>query len=1777
MSIPDEVARAAFGSEEPAAPYNAVANLAADFDGYAMYLNRSQDEVNTGADSVRTAANSVASAGQGEVVLTVPLDPEFAQQGLTVSALGQAPNATAELDGTTCTFHLKDASGTYEFSGASADFAGIMQASALTLTVSIPDEVARAAFGSKVPSSSVNEIASGVYEVTANLYALENGMPVFLTTLAPDGLAEVTGEIREDGAVINGGRLLATYDGTYSLSVWLDGSFTWSSLGACDSNAEGSLNIGDKNGDQASFVLQDLSGTYKFSGASVTKDGNTYSELYLAIDLANTTNWYPSNVAPYSGNEDLAPGTYTVTANLYVPGEHNPILVGYNAYMGSSDFPPTTPVSESGTLVIDEDGNATLDLPILCRAFLLKSIDSTSDTGAHVIDYTWVDETLSAFAYSTTGYISHFTFALDDLSTGLYLFDDCHEFPLPVGQDWYLPMYLRVDLANAKDANDDTKDVYDIDVTDPTGSVTLKLTTTDKVLAKKAESAVLSMSRITEGADYDSVEQQLDDMVSKSGMPFAIFNLSASLADGTSLDLAEFDSATYVLNCAFDIFGNGKFLSDCFFYFTYAGGKLQRFEGNNAYNAGGAASGQVIVDWDATASNATFVLAYASYAYTMPGNVSLEDAATGVSVAGTVTDYASPIYMQGVFDPLLVVNVDVSGERAKTVRGILDSGQAPYATYEVTTFAPTIQGKSRQREIDLWSWKNHTDAYAFSLPVASADATVYLVNVESDGSVSMTPVTELASVSSVVVANGKATVTWDAPQDLSTYYQQTAVFSALYRGATGDPDNEGYAYYAVVSNADADKIVPAEPAAASGLTYTGAEQTGVAGGEGYTLSGAYRATDAGTYTATATPAEGYTWKDGSKGAKTIEWSIAPATLTATYAGERVMRGASPAYAVDVTGFVGGETVLTAAGLTLPAIAEADRPAASELVTGFEKVLAPSGGSARNYQFKYVAGTLKVTAAAGDLKPGTYTVTANLFVPGELNAVLVGKNAYLTNPSTPLTDGQAPLTPVSDNATLTVGQDGSITLDLEVVNPVFTLQKIGGGTNAQAEVTGMGDSVGASDAAYKTRISGLSVRLGDTSGTYVFSDCLEYPTLLGQVWTVPLTLNVDFSGVDTVDPDPEPAPDPDSPTQVQAPAANVGLVYNGRTQAGVAASGAYSLTGATAKDAGTYTATATLNDGYAWADGTAGAKTVTWTIAKAKLTATYAGETVVEGGSPAYAVDVTGFVGGETALTAAGLTLPAVGAVAPGKLVAGATFSLAPAGGAAKNYTYTYVAGTLKVTAPVDTIAPGTYQITANLYVPGELNPVLGRNAYLTNASTPITDGNAPLTPVSDNARLVVRADGSRVLVIPVVNPVFTLQGAESGDNAKVLGAARSSDVVGSAQVKDRISELYVELGDDSGSYQLGACSEYPTLLGQYWDVPLRISADFSSLSRLSDSTDAAVPGDKGDSGDNGGNKGDNNGGNGQNGGGNADGNGGGNGSGTNGNSADNGNGTNGDAGNPGGYRLAAGTYTVTANIWLSDRSATGLPLMPYLTSGDFPPMYPVTGNATLTVDESGHATVRVPISIQGKVMTVSGISGLDVVGAEYSGGYVSAVTVDLGTITDMSGVITQGCSATIVMGSLASTISGITGSHTWPATFQVVFTGVPVSGNAGSSYDWGAAVNGGGALAAGVGALAATGAGASADMEFLSVATKAANAATLGAYAGDLEADAAQRTSAAYARTAASQATAALDPDASSGTDATAALALAAALSGEGVPTADASAQALSAAFLAGGDSAKKE
>ncbi len=73
----------------------------------------------------------------------------------------------------------------------------------------------------------------------------------------------------------------------------------------------------------------------------------------------------------------------------------------------------------------------------------------------------------------------------------------------------------------------------------------------------------------------------------------------------------------------------------------------------------------------------------------------------------------------------------------------------------------------------------------------------------------------------------------------------------------------------------------------------------------------------------------------------------------------------------------------------------------------------------------------------------------------------------------------------------------------------------------------------------------------------------------------------------------------------------------------------------AVDVGEYTATATLREGYTWSDGSTDPVDITWFITKAELTAAYKGETIASGDTPSLEGEVTGFVNGETAATAAG--------------------------------------------------------------------------------------------------------------------------------------------------------------------------------------------------------------------------------------------------------------------------------------------------------------------------------------------------------------------------------------------------------------------------------------------------------------------------------------------------------------------------------------------------------------
>ncbi len=94
------------------------------------------------------------------------------------------------------------------------------------------------------------------------------------------------------------------------------------------------------------------------------------------------------------------------------------------------------------------------------------------------------------------------------------------------------------------------------------------------------------------------------------------------------------------------------------------------------------------------------------------------------------------------------------------------------------------------------------------------------------------------------------------------------------------------------------------PQAKTGLTWTGAELTGVDEGTGYTLTG-HTAADVGNYTATAVLLDGYQWTDGSLESKDIPWSIAKSTTPP--AAPSGLAGVAPTSADGADGKITGTT------------------------------------------------------------------------------------------------------------------------------------------------------------------------------------------------------------------------------------------------------------------------------------------------------------------------------------------------------------------------------------------------------------------------------------------------------------------------------------------------------------------------------------------------------------------------------------------------------------------------------------------------------------------------------------------------------------------------------------------------------------------------------------------------------------------------------------------------------------------------------------------------------
>ena len=181
---------------------------------------------------------------------------------------------------------------------------------------------------------------------------------------------------------------------------------------------------------------------------------------------------------------------------------------------------------------------------------------------------------------------------------------------------------------------------------------------------------------------------------------------------------------------------------------------------------------------------------------------------------------------------------------------------------------------------------------------------------------------------------------------------ETVVFGRQYETSSKKEAPKVMAiYYVTVYD---DKSTPiAVPTAAQGLVYGWTNQVGVAEGEGYVLSGVSVTNAPGTFTAFATPDDGYCWTDKSRATKEISWSIAYREATVTVIDTNKVTGAAePVYRTRNEGFIADDPTKL--------VWTAWRTNMSEEVGTYDIVVL---GETRQggYAITYVGGTLEITA------------------------------------------------------------------------------------------------------------------------------------------------------------------------------------------------------------------------------------------------------------------------------------------------------------------------------------------------------------------------------------------------------------------------------------------------------------------------------------------------------------------------------------------------------------------------------------------------------------------------------------------------------------------------------------------------------------------------------------------------------------------------------------------------------------------------------------------------
>ena len=426
-------------------------------------------------------------------------------------------------------------------------------------------------------------------------------------------------------------------------------------------------------------------------------------------------------------------------------------------------------------------------------------------------------------------------------------------------------------------------------------------------------------------------------------------------------------------------------------------------------------------------------------------------------------------------------------------------------------------------------------------------------------------------------SDSSAYTSWDAADVAGYDYSQ--VEALLKGGVAYLLSQEGLPEYLTPTSylaGDKDSPIPLDPmltkvevpSAVVGLSYTGEELTGVVEGEGYTVADG-TATDAGFYKATATLEEGYAWADGTTGPKTVEWSIARATIPVpvaktdlVYNGEeQVALESGKGYEVeDGAATDAGEYTAQLSADENHLFANGEDTAEVEWNIARKAVTVIPDSASKVYDEDDPDFTATVTGLLKDDEidyeldreegedAGTYVIQATGDNEQDNYVVSFGSATFTILKATQVIT-------VSD-LRLTVGDEEDLDVSLDVGDGELSFAT----SNENLVSVNDGGTVAA-------RAAGTAV----ITVTAAETENYNAATATARV------------AVDAL-------------LEIPVPKAVSGLVYNGNSKVGVKAGTGYTIEDNQGTEAGEYTAIATLEHGYAWADGSTDDAEIDWAIA-----------------------------------------------------------------------------------------------------------------------------------------------------------------------------------------------------------------------------------------------------------------------------------------------------------------------------------------------------------------------------------------------------------------------------------------------------------------------------------------------------------------------------------------------------------------------------------------------------